>query len=59
VEVGQDGTYTVSVPAGRYTVTGQSPSVVVNDRELRCRSLTDAQVTRAAISVLDAICPIK
>jgi hypothetical protein len=59
VEVGQDGAYAVNVPVGRYKVTGQSPSVEVNDRETRCRSLKDAQVTSGAVAVLDAICPIK
>jgi hypothetical protein len=59
VEVGQDGAYAINVPAGRYKVTGHSPSAVVNDREMPCRSLKDAQVTSDAIAVLDAICPIR
>jgi hypothetical protein len=59
VKVGEDGVYTVSVPPGRYQVTGHSPSVVVDDREAPCPSSKDARVTPGGAAVLDAICSIK
>jgi hypothetical protein len=59
IAVGEDGAYALSLPPGRYRVTGRTPSVVVNGREAPCPSAKAARVTRDAAAVLDALCSIR
>jgi hypothetical protein len=59
VKVGLDGAYSVSLPAGRYTVVGHSPSVTAEGAAMPCPGRKEARVTPGATVVLDAVCSIK
>lgn len=57
--VGQDGSYTVDVPPGTYTVVGHSPTTLGGNTQLPCPANGDAVVTSGATTTSDAICSIR
>ena len=59
VKVGPDGVYSVSIPAGHYTIVGHSPFVTTDNVAMSCPGPKEAHVTPGAVVVLDAICSIK
>jgi len=54
VSVGADGSYSVTVPAGRYTVVGRSP-LYESDAAL-CRATEVATVTSGRTTTADVLC---
>jgi hypothetical protein len=54
VSVGADGSYSVTVPAGRYTVEGRSP-LYESDAPL-CRATGVATVTSGRTTTADVLC---
>lgn len=60
LQVGKDGSYTVDVPPGTYTVVGHSPTTLGGgSTQLPCPARGDAVVTSGASTTSDAICSIK
>ncbi len=53
--VGQDGRYSIELPAGTYTISGRSPEYLQGDRWL-CRGRS-VRVTRGGSAVRYVICP--
>jgi hypothetical protein len=56
VSVGQDGKYSVALPPGNYTLSGESPQVMSNSGPLPCRAAQTASVTAHTQLNLDTIC---
>jgi hypothetical protein len=54
VPVGADGSYSVTVPAGRYTVTGHSP--LYGSGTYLCRATEVATVTGGRTTKADVLC---
>jgi hypothetical protein len=57
ISVAADGVYSVTLPAGRYTVVGHSPSF--GDGRMSCVASGDTQVTAGATSTLDVLCHMR
>jgi hypothetical protein len=57
VPVGASGTYSVTVPAGRYTVTGHSP--LYGSGTYLCRAAEVATVTSGHSTKTDVLCQMK
>ena len=57
--VGDDGSYTVDVPPGTYTVVGHSPTTLTGDQQQDCPAPSAATVTAGTTTTADAICSIR
>ncbi len=55
--VGSDGEYVVTVPAGRYSVTGRSPQF--NGGRTTCFARGPVIVSEGAVVVANVVCPMK
>ena len=53
----QDGHYSISVPAGRYTVTGRSP--LYQSGTIGCVAQSPITVTAGRSIKVDVVCPVK
>ena len=60
-KAGSDGKFSLQVPAGSYTVTGQSPMFVINGREGTCTALPGSATTITAgqSTTVTVVCPEK
>jgi hypothetical protein len=59
IPVGQDGSYTVAVPPGTYTVIGHSPTVLNGNNQLDCPANGAVVVTSGTTTTADAFCSTK
>lgn len=59
LQVGQDGSYSVDVPPGTYTVVGYSPTALSGNQQMDCPANGVAEVTSGATTTADPICSIK
>jgi len=57
IKTGVDGFYTVTVPPGRYTVTGRSPHF--NGGTESCPAPNPVEVSNGSTATLDAYCSLK
>lgn len=55
--VAADGSYSVTLVPGRYTVVGRSPRF--GDGRQLCRPASDAEVTAGATTTVDVLCQMK
>ena len=56
--VGNDGSYTVDVPPGTYTVVGHSPTSLSGNKQGDCAASGPAVVTSGMSTTADVICSI-
>ena len=59
LQVGQDGSYTVEVPPGTYSVVGHSPTAMSGNEQIDCHAVGGTEVKSGATTIADAICSIR
>jgi hypothetical protein len=58
VTVGTDGTFSIDLPPGKYTILGHSPLVLVDNVPMSCPGTKVAVVRGGSPTEVDAVCSI-